>query len=83
MIQENIYQTIESQLSLLTLEEQQKVISFIDSLLQQHRILNDDDLQRLQQFIGIGKSKQGDVAAEHDHYLYGTPKKNSVNESLR
>ena len=83
MIQTNIHQTIESRLELLSEDEQQKVIAFIESLLQQHRIHGKEDLQRLEKFIGIGSSILGDVAAEHDHYVYGTPKKNSANESFR
>ena len=75
MIQENFHQTIESQLPLLTEDEQRKVIAFIDSMLQQHRTKSKEDLQRLEQLIGIGSSTVGDGAEEHDHYVYGLPKK--------
>ncbi len=71
----SIIETLGSQLALLNEDEQHKVIAYIDSLLQEQRILSEKDLQRLQEFIGIGSGAVGDGAAEHNHYAYGLPKK--------
>ncbi|MEK7249947.1 MAG: hypothetical protein AAB209_05925 [Bacteroidota bacterium] len=69
---------IESQLSLLNEEQQSKVSDFIAELLQEHREKTADDMNLLLQVVGIGESDVDDLADEHDHYIYGTPKKKSA-----
>ena len=69
---------IESQLSLLNEEQQSKVSDFISELLQEHREKTADDMNLLLQVVGIGESDVDDLADEHDHYIYGTPKKKSA-----
>ncbi len=71
----NTYTTIEAQFSLLSEEEQKQVVDFINTLFQKRIPLTENDKLRLRKFIAIGESELGDVAEEHDHYVYGTPKK--------
>lgn len=74
----SILDTLERQIALLGEEEQQKVIAYVDSLLQEQRLLREDDIVRLQEFIGIGNGTIGDGSTEHDHYVYRTPINNFV-----
>ena len=35
----------------------------------------EEDVDPLEAVIGIGESGRGDGADQHDHYIYGTPKR--------
>jgi hypothetical protein len=77
MTQTETYAQLEQQLLQLDEVEQQKVFLFIQSLLREKRQGKKKNLRGLGRLIGIGESDITDGAAEHDHYLYGTPKKYS------
>lgn len=74
MEQPNIYHTIETQLATLDEPEQKKVLSFIQSLHNQKLPEQKNNLRELEELIAIGSGTLYDGAAEHDHYIYGTPK---------
>ncbi len=75
MTQPETHVQLEQQLMQLDENEQQKVFSFIQSLLRNKHTNHKKNLRGLERLIGIGESDVTDGAAEHDHYLYGTPKK--------
>ena len=75
MTQSPTHLQLEQQLMQLDENEQQKVASFIQSLLNQKRANEPNDLRELEELIAVGSGTLIDGADEHDHYLYGTPKK--------
>ncbi|MBS4028722.1 MAG: hypothetical protein KGZ58_08795 [Ignavibacteriales bacterium] len=75
MTQTESHVQIEKQLMQLDENEQQKVFSFIQSLLNQKRTQEPSDLRELEELIAVGSGTLFDGAEEHDHYVYGTPKK--------
>ncbi len=86
MAQPEIYQAIETQLSMLDEREQENVLAYIRSLLEhkqemppsnpQHRQQKGrSNIQNLRRLMNAGKSDVSDGAEEHDHYVYGTSKK--------
>lgn len=54
-------------------ELQEQVLTFVVTLGQQHQQLEDDAWDVLESMIGTVEAPS-DWSAEHDHYLYGTPK---------
>ncbi|MBS4028313.1 MAG: hypothetical protein KGZ58_06710 [Ignavibacteriales bacterium] len=77
MTQTETHVQFEQQLMQLDESEQQQVFSFIQSLLREKQPNQKKNLRGLERLIGIGESDVNDGAAEHDHYVYGTPKKYS------
>ncbi|TAK53065.1 MAG: hypothetical protein EPO24_14895 [Bacteroidetes bacterium] len=78
MSQQEIYQTIETQLSQLDEREQERVLMYIRTLLDQRSMTENPDLNELEELVAIGKGKYSDGAEEHDHYIYGVPKRISA-----
>jgi len=52
---------------------QQQVLEFVETLRQQHRQTSDNAWDVLESLTGTVEAS-ADWSAEHDHYLYGTPK---------
>jgi len=52
---------------------QQQVLNFIATLRQQHSQISNDAWDVLESLTGTVEAP-ADWSAEHDHYLYGTPK---------
>lgn len=57
---------------------QQQVLQFVEALRQQHLPTSGNAWDVLESLTGtVGASS--DWSAEHDHYLYGTPKRQAAN----
>ncbi len=72
----NLTESLESQLHLLSEEERKKVAEYVKSIIDQRRVVTAKDNRWIMNLVGIG-SGPSDLAEEHDHYIYGTPKKGS------
>jgi hypothetical protein len=53
---------------------QQRVLEFVSALRQQHREASSNAWDVLESLTGTVEAPN-DWSAEHDHYLYGTPKR--------
>lgn len=60
-------------------EGQEVTISFVKEDLESEKIMTHTDWEQLNQFLDENQIDTGieDLAHQHDHYLYGTPKKES------
>jgi len=73
----NLSQIVTEKMEILPLEEQQKVVEFVDSLIQgKSKTL----LEKIEERVGKLSAKTlndlpADGAANLDYYLYGAPKK--------
>ncbi len=75
MTQSETHVQCEQQLTQLDENEQQKVLAFIQSLLNHKRTEEANNLRELEELIAVGSGTLSDGAEQHDHYMYGTPKK--------
>jgi hypothetical protein len=62
------------QMSELPDDLQQQVLTFVETLRQQHLQTADNAWDVLESLTGTVEAP-ADWSAEHDHYLYGTPKR--------
>jgi hypothetical protein len=60
-------------------ELQRQVLQFVITLRQQHQPTEKDVWDVLESLIGTVDA-HADWSAEHDHYLYGTPKHQGIEE---
>ncbi|GEM_PF-1500434 len=71
----DIVSTIQSDLAMLNEEEQRRVMEYVRTLIEQKKKNHAQYVEDMMKLVGIGESGLGDGAEEHDHYIYGTPKK--------
>lgn len=68
-------QEIMAELPKLTPEELRQVQHKIEELIPRENVDAESVWDVFERFAGTAKGLPADMAANHDHYLYGTPKK--------